>query len=133
MTIINCFYVFGVLDLFTSNYFANTEKRPYSCLECMLLYRINEEHSTIDNNLLPCNISFIISGITLFNIYFFTCSFILFVRFFRAAPEAYGGSQARVFNWSCSHQPAPQTQKYRILALSVTYTTAHGNDGSLTH
>ena len=33
----------------------------------------------------------------------------------------------------CSHQPKPQTQQEGIQALSATYTTAHGNAGSLTH
>ena len=42
--------------------------------------------------------------------------FILFY-FFKAAPMAYGGSQARG----------------QIGAVAVTYTTAHGNTGSLTH
>ena len=34
-------------------------------------------------------------------------------------------------NQSCSFQPTPQQQ--RIRALSVTYTTAHSNAGSLTY
>ena len=45
---------------------------------------------------------------------------------FRAAPEAYGGSQARCRIW-------PEPQQHEIRAESVTYTTAHGNAGSLTH
>ena len=36
-------------------------------------------------------------------------------------------------NWSCSHQPMPEPQQCRIQAMSATYTTAHGNTGSLTH
>ena len=43
---------------------------------------------------------------------------------FRAIPAAYGGSQAR---------PTPQPQQHGIWAPSVTYTTAHGNAGSLTN
>ena len=35
-------------------------------------------------------------------------------------------------NWSCSHQPTPETQ-HQIWATSATYTTAHGSAGSLTH
>ena len=46
---------------------------------------------------------------------------------------AYGGSQAGGSNWSCSHQPMPEPQQRGIQATSVTYTTAHGNAGSLTH
>ena len=30
-------------------------------------------------------------------------------------------------------RPTPQQQQHRILAVSVTYTTAHSNAGSLTH
>ena len=52
---------------------------------------------------------------------------------FRAAPAAYGGSQPRGSNWSYSLWPTPQPQQCRIQATSVTYTTAHGNTGSLTH
>ena len=36
-------------------------------------------------------------------------------------------------NWSCSCWPTPQPQQHRIWAASSTYTTAHGNAGSLTH
>ena len=36
-------------------------------------------------------------------------------------------------NWSCSRQPTPQPQQLGIRAVSATYTTAHGNAGSLTH
>ena len=35
-------------------------------------------------------------------------------------------------NWNCSCWPTPQPQKRGIRAASVTYTTAHGNVGSLT-
>ena len=38
-----------------------------------------------------------------------------------------------VSSWSCSRQPRPQPWQHRIRAASVTYTTAHGNAGSLTH
>ena len=36
-------------------------------------------------------------------------------------------------NQSCSCCPMPQPQKYGIPVASVTYTTAQGNAGSLTH
>jgi len=38
-------------------------------------------------------------------------------------------------NQSCSHRPTPQPQPQQlgIQATSATYTTAHGNTGSLTH
>ena len=47
---------------------------------------------------------------------FFFC---LFFAISWAAPGAYGGSQAR--------------GRIRAVAVSATYTTAHGNAGSLTH
>ena len=46
---------------------------------------------------------------------------------FRAAPTAYGRSQAR------GRLPTPQSQQHQIQATSTTYTTACGNAGSLTH
>ena len=36
-------------------------------------------------------------------------------------------------NGSCSCQPTPQQQQRGIPATSVTYTTAHSDNGSLTH
>ena len=36
-------------------------------------------------------------------------------------------------NRSCSCRPMPESQQCRIQAASATYTTAHGNAGSLTH
>ena len=36
-------------------------------------------------------------------------------------------------NQSCSCRPMPQPQQHGIQATSATYTTAHGNAGSLTH
>ena len=63
--------------------------------------------------------------------YFFLCEnfllkiytdfFVLFwLLLFRAAPTAYGGSQAR--SYSC--QPTPESQQRQIRAVSATYTTA---------
>lgn len=36
-------------------------------------------------------------------------------------------------NQSCSCRPMPQPQEHGIWVVSVTYTTAHGNTGSLPH
>ena len=59
--------------------------------------------------------------------------FYLFIYLiFRAAPAAYGSSQAR--GWIGATAGAmPQSQQHRIWAESVTYTTAHSNARSLTH
>ena len=51
----------------------------------------------------------------------FFCWFFFFLLF-KVAPMAYGSSQT-----------APQPQQLRIQTESVSYTTAHGNAGSLTH
>ena len=40
--------------------------------------------------------------------YTLTKNFFCLFIFFRAAPTAYGGSQARGSNWSYSYQPVPQ-------------------------
>ena len=55
------------------------------------------------------------------------------IIFFRAAPEAYGSSQIRGSNQSCSCWPMPWPQQPQIQDTSVTYTTAHRNARSLTH
>ena len=53
---------------------------------------------------------------------------ILFIfLLFRAVPTAYGGSQARGSNRSCSCQPTPEPQQRGIRAASVTHTTTHAN------
>ena len=73
-------------------------------------------------------------------IFLFTYLFLLF----RAAPAAYGGSQARDrigataagLHYSQSNSGylcPPQPQQHQIQAASVTYTTAPGNTRSLTH
>ena len=51
---------------------------------------------------------------------------------FRAAPAAYGSSQASRSNQSHSCQPTAQPQQLGIWASSATYTTAHSNAGCLT-
>ena len=66
----------------------------------------------------------------------FVCCFLLF----RAVPAAYGSLQARgqiraaaTGLHRCSCWPTPQPQQHQTQATSATYTTAHGNAGSLTH
>ena len=62
---------------------------------------------------------------TLTILFFFFLSFI----FLRAVLTAYGGSQARGLTAYATATGTP----YPCHATSVTYTTAQGNDGSLTH
>ena len=50
-----------------------------------------------------------------------------------AAPAAYGDSQARGRIGAVAAKPTPEPQQRGIRAASATYTTAHGNAGSLTH
>ena len=61
---------------------------------------------------------------------FFVC---LLFCLFRAAPAAYGGSQARGQVGTMAASLLPQPQQHGIQAASETYTTAHGNARSLTH
>ena len=62
--------------------------------------------------------------------YTHTHTFFFFSVFclFRAASAAHGGSQARGLIGA-----TPQPQQRQIRAASSTYTTTHGNTGSLTH
>ena len=60
--------------------------------------------------------------------------YFIFWSFFRAAPEAYGGSQARgligaVAAGLCHSHSNTRSEAH----LQPTYTTAHSNAGSLTH
>ena len=66
-------------------------------------------------------------------LWFFGFLLLLLFWLFSAAPMAHESSQARGSNRSYSCWPTPQPQQCRIRAESVTYTTAHGNAGSLTH
>ena len=59
--------------------------------------------------------------------------FIFVFCLFRAAPAVYGGSQARGLIGAAADSSTPQPQWRGLLAVSVTYTTAHGNTGSSTH
>ena len=57
----------------------------------------------------------------------------IFFLLFRSAPAAYGRSQARGRTGATAAcRPTPQPQQCRIWVTSATYTTAQGNDRSLT-
>ena len=62
----------------------------------------------------------------------FVTLFCLFLLF-KAAPTAYGGSQARGPIGAAATGLCTQPQQLGVQAESVTYTTAHSNAGSLTH
>ena len=68
---------------------------------------------------------------------FFFFFFFVFLLFFLANPVAYGGSQARgrigAVAAGLRHSHCNTAMQDRIGAESATYTTAHGNAGSLTH
>ena len=70
-------------------------------------------------------------------IYMYICMYItMYIYFFfsflfRAAPTAYGNSQAR--GWIGAATAGLQLQQLRIRAMSATYTSAHGNARSLIH
>ena len=59
--------------------------------------------------------------------------FEMYFCLFRAAPTAYGSSQARGWIRAVDADVYPQPQQHWVWAASVTYTTACGNAGSLTH
>ena len=62
------------------------------------------------------------------HLFFFVC------WFFRAVPAAYGGSQAQGrIGAGAAGLYHSHGQQRQIRAASATYTTAHGNDGSLIH
>ena len=65
-----------------------------------------------------------------FNFYFILFYFCFAISW--SAPTAYGSSQARC-QISCSRRPTPEPQQRGIQAAFATYSTAHGNTGSLTH
>ena len=65
-------------------------------------------------------------------IYLFIYLFCLFAISW-AAPVAYGGSQARGRIGAVATGLHQSHSKRGIQAVSATYTTAHGNAGSLTH
>ena len=64
-------------------------------------------------------------------IYYYFLGF--FFLLFRATPVVYGSSQARGWIGATAAWPTPQAQQREIQAVSVTYTTAHSNAGSLTY
>ena len=62
-----------------------------------------------------------------------TISVICLFSFFRAAPVAYGSSQARGLIGALVSPTMPEPQQGQNQTESVTYSTAHSNVGSLTH
>ena len=64
-----------------------------------------------------------------FLLFFLFCFFFFFSR---AAPMAYGGSQARGWIGAVA-MGLHHSQQHGIQAASLTYATAHGNAGSLIH
>ena len=66
------------------------------------------------------------ASLTLYSFFFFFC-------YFKATFVAYGGSQAMSWVGATAAGLCHSQQKFRIWAKFVTYATAHGNAGSLTH
>ena len=80
------------------------------------------------------NTNMFVWGFLLFVWLVFVFGFVLFCFcFFKASRVTYGSSQPRGLNQSCSCWPMPQPQQCWIWVTSVTYTSAHGNAGSLIH
>ena len=69
--------------------------------------------------------------VTFCHICFFVCLFAFFLSFlFFLGPFPW---HIEVPSRSCSCLPTPGPQQHGIWAMSATYTTDHGNAGSLTH
>ena len=75
--------------------------------------------------------SFIYTGFLNLNVVVFLFIY-LFIYFGFLGPHPWHMEVPRL-NWICSWQDTPQPQQCRIPAVSVTYTTTHGNARSLTH
>ena len=74
------------------------------------------------------------TSLTCFSLFLSLSLFFFFCLFFGAAPAAYiWRFPGQGSNWSCRCLPTPEPQQYQIRAVSSTYTTAHGDTGSLTH
>ena len=52
---------------------------------------------------------------------------------FQGCTRGIWGLPGQGLNWSCTCWPTPQPQQCGVQAMPATYTTAHGNVGSLTH
>ena len=63
----------------------------------------------------------------------FLVCLLCFVLFFKGRTCSIQSFPGQGLNQSCSHWPVPQPQQHQIRATSSTYTTTHGNAGSLTH
>ena len=72
-----------------------------------------------------------LSPSSFFHFFFFFLFWV--VCLFRAAPEAYGGSQARGWIRTTAAGLCQSPSSEGCEPSSATYTTAHGNAGSLSH
>ena len=77
------------------------------------------------NDSLKCNVRFSNS----FFFFFFFFFGLVFLELHRGIWRFPGQGSNR----SCRCWPTPEPQQRQIWAISATYTTAHGNTGSLTH
>ena len=72
-----------------------------------------------------------VSFVCVCNLFFFFCLFVSLS--FSRTTAAYGGSQTRGLIRAVAAGLQPEPQQCGIWAAPATYTTAHGNAGSLTH
>ena len=77
---------------------------------------------------LSMSVLFLHWDIYTWNVTIWTRRNLFFFSLFRVTP-----TQARGWIEAVATGPIPQPQQHRIQTTSVTYTTAHGNTGSLTH
>jgi len=76
-----------------------------------------------------------LNKVNLRKIFIFSLSFFFFLSFCSFLGRSHGMWRFPGYgsNQSCSPCPTPEPQQIRTRAVSVTYTTAHGNAGSPTH
>ena len=62
------------------------------------------------------------------------CIYLFILSFVFSGPHPWhiGGSQARSLSRAVAARPTLESQQYQIQAETASYTTAHGNAGSLT-
>ena len=127
----------------------NQEKRPFRIRDKYIdrdseyLLQENEPDVTLDQQLLEdlqkkkTDLRYIemqVMGSKMGEI--FTChlslSFFFFFSLSRAVPLGIWKFPGQESSWRCSGWLMPQPQQRQNLAVSVTYTTAHGNAGCLT-
>ena len=129
-------YTVSLIYIFLSWCHLSVCWKSHKTVSCLISLSCHAEHLTIQSNSFQshkqeCLFCCISRNLKTFQRSFKALKSFFFFVFFRAAPVAYGSSQARggLGVGSCR----PQPQQCGIQAVSSTYTIAHSNARSLTH